>query len=476
MVASRFASINDQLDNQNTLSFSSNFIEPPKFNKRQLHHAIELLSKYHCKIQMELIKNIEKIIPRDKTLYFYDTNSFFNNFTNAEEDYGIKKSGEKILKYELGLDSNNIPIAYYLYNKAKSNNEEENSLGGMVYKIFDNAEIITISNLVNPYTSMITAKNIGSTEYVQPIPISQYNEDIQEWILDSNGWTDFNTGKNYDLNDIKAKINNIKKNPTKTNLLNFTRFYKTKNIIRTSKNAGEKAKYTIVVVYSEQVWQLHIERHKTQLDNIKKNIDAELQKHNKDIEYCIKFLEKYNNYININYPKSKKDDIDVFDLYDFDDKLLAKKTQFLGYYAFELNTNFQNISNIIKIQANKWVNDYAFSNVDSDFLLLPKYINYNDRIDGHFCLAFLGLLAWRVLLYKCKGKIQDAHLMKTLLNLNFISVPGQGWIPAYEPNEITNFLHKILGFNTSYEFIPYDIMNKWIKSTYKKESKDEKKN
>ena len=44
-------------------------------------------------------------------------------------------------------------------------------------------------------------------------------------------------------------------------------------------------------------------------------------------------------------------------------------------------------------------------------------------------------------------------ILDTLKSMNFASVQGQGFIPLYKRDKLTDKLHEICGFRTDYEFI-----------------------
>lgn len=45
------------------------------------------------------------------------------------------------------------------------------------------------------------------------------------------------------------------------------------------------------------------------------------------------------------------------------------------------------------------------------------------------------------------------NILTTLRNYKFADIQGQGFMPIYESNSITDALYKICGFETDYEFI-----------------------
>ena len=58
-------------------------------------------------------------------------------------------------------------------------------------------------------------------------------------------------------------------------------------------------------------------------------------------------------------------------------------------------------------------------------------------------------------------------ILDTLKGMNFASIQGQGFVPLYKRNELTDILHQTCGFNTDYEFITKQQMR-----TIQKKSKN----
>ena len=58
------------------------------------------------------------------------------------------------------------------------------------------------------------------------------------------------------------------------------------------------------------------------------------------------------------------------------------------------------------------------------------------------------------------------HRAAILFNMNFASIQGQGFVPLYKRDKLTDNLHEICNFRTDYEFITKHDMK-----TIQKESK-----
>ena len=81
----------------------------------------------------------------------------------------------------------------------------------------------------------------------------------------------------------------------------------------------------------------------------------------------------------------------------------------------------------------------------------PVYVRRDDRIKAHFLTCFLALL-----IYKCLEKkvnrggrhFTTEEIVGTLRSMDFVSIAGEGYVPAYTRTDLTNHLHGSAGFST----------------------------
>ncbi|SFD05001.1 hypothetical protein SAMN02910398_03902, partial [Butyrivibrio sp. YAB3001] len=64
------------------------------------------------------------------------------------------------------------------------------------------------------------------------------------------------------------------------------------------------------------------------------------------------------------------------------------------------------------------------------------------------------------------SKYTCEEILDKLKSINFADIKGQGYMPTYVRDELTDALHKICGFRTDYEFITKSDMR-----TIEKQSK-----
>ena len=89
----------------------------------------------------------------------------------------------------------------------------------------------------------------------------------------------------------------------------------------------------------------------------------------------------------------------------------------------------------------------------TDFAARSVFVQREDRIQAHFLVCFLALLIYRLLEKKLGKKYTCDEILSTLKEYEFADIQGQGFIPIYESIKLTDDLHKVVGFETDYEFI-----------------------
>ena len=57
--------------------------------------------------------------------------------------------------------------------------------------------------------------------------------------------------------------------------------------------------------------------------------------------------------------------------------------------------------------------------------------------------------------------------------MDFLSVPGEGYVPTYTRTDLTNNLHGSAGFRTDYQIVPKQKMRSIISLTKKREKDEE---
>ena len=103
----------------------------------------------------------------------------------------------------------------------------------------------------------------------------------------------------------------------------------------------------------------------------------------------------------------------------------------------------------------------------SEFKARPVYLQKDNRIKAHFLTCFLALMFIRIIESKTDNKISVETLIDILKDYNFQHFEGNGYVPTYTRNEMTDLLHESFDFRTDYQIVSEKNMKKIIKKTKK---------
>ena len=142
-----------------------------------------------------------------------------------------------------------------------------------------------------------------------------------------------------------------------------------------------------------------------------------------------------------------------------------------GFYAVITNLK-GDISEIIKINKQRWEIEENFRIMKTEFEARPVYVRREDRIKAHFMTCYISLLLYRLLEKKLGDIYTTDQILETLRSMQMTLLnTSSGYIPSYTRTELTDALHKIFDFRTDYEFITKAAMRTLIKDTKQIKSK-----
>ncbi|MDM8533773.1 transposase [Clostridiaceae bacterium HSG29] len=145
---------------------------------------------------------------------------------------------------------------------------------------------------------------------------------------------------------------------------------------------------------------------------------------------------------------------------------MAKDETFDGFYGICTNLESE-VSDIIKINKQRWQIEECFRIMKSEFKARPVYLSNDDRIEAHFITCFISLIIFRLLQKKLDNKYTCSEIINSLREMNFYEVYGEGYIPTYTRTDFTDDLHEIFNFRTDYQIITNKKMKKILKDTKK---------
>ena len=135
-----------------------------------------------------------------------------------------------------------------------------------------------------------------------------------------------------------------------------------------------------------------------------------------------------------------------------------------GFYAVCTNLN-EDATEIAKINRRRWEIEECFRILKSEFKARPVYLKRDDRITAHFTTCFIALIIYRILEKKLNEQFTCDTIIRSLRNMNFKEVKGEGYEPTYTRTDFTDALHEAFGFRTDYEIVTLKQMKKIFKAT-----------
>ena len=142
-----------------------------------------------------------------------------------------------------------------------------------------------------------------------------------------------------------------------------------------------------------------------------------------------------------------------------------EEARYDGFYAVATNLE-DDAESILRISGGRWQIEEAFRIMKSEFRARPVYLSREERITAHFTTCFLALTVYRYLEKRLGNSFSCEAVISQLRDIKFLSVKGEGYIPAYTRTPLTDKLHESFGFNTDCQIIPKTSMKKIINLTH----------
>lgn len=414
-----------------TNQLSEKFIEKPNFELQHIYRALEVISKESDFIQAKLYKNSLKVSKRNTGILYYDCTNFF--FEIEQEDgvkqYGISKEHRPnpIVQMGLFMDGNGIPLAF---NINKGNTNEQVTLTPLEKQIlsdFNLSKFVVCTDAGLASTANRKFNNKKDRAFITTQSVKKLKKHLKEWALNPDGWYLDTDIKTYDI----SKINEEK---YKDKI-----FYKERWI----KENGLEQK--IIVTYSIKYRNYQRKLRNNQIERAQKTIDSNPGKLKKSSQNDYKrFIQKTCC--------TSDGEIAKKEIYNINTELITVEEAFDGFYAVCTNLE-DDVHEIVKVNKRRWEIEECFRIMKSEFKARPVYLSRDDRIIAHFITCFIALIIYRILEKKLEEKYTCHEILKKLKEMDFYKIKGEGYVPTYIRDDLTDDLHKAFGFKTDYQIV-----------------------
>lgn len=447
---------------RSSLEDARKFLEQPECALEQVYRALSLLAGEFNEIQAGVYKRSLKLGKRNTRVVYYDlTNYFFE----CEEESGLRQYGHSkenrplpIVQMGLFMDCDGFPLAMCV---EPGNTAETTTLKPMEQILRDK---FGLSRLVvctdGGLSSYENRKNdsVGDRSFITVQSLKKLKKHLQEWALDSKGWRIAGSqGKEeYDISILDAKE------------YHETLFFK-ERWDPTLMSTGETLEQRVIVTFSfkyqeylRHVRERQIARAKALLA---KGWGATSKK--KSPGDAKRFIKAEH--------VTADGELAQIENFSLNQDMIDQEARFDGFYA--LCTDLEDPAPaIIELNGGRWIIENGFRIMKTDFDARPVYVRRDDRIKAHFLTCFLALLVYKYLEKKVNrgGKhFTTDEIVDTLRGMDFLGIPGEGYIPTYTRTDLTNHLHGSAGFRTDTQIVTKQKMRSIIAQTRKREKDEE---
>ena len=148
-----------------------------------------------------------------------------------------------------------------------------------------------------------------------------------------------------------------------------------------------------------------------------------------------------------------------------DESKVAEEARYDGFSCIATSLE-DDPADIIAVNKRRWQIEECFRIMKTEFRARPVYLSRSDRIRGHFLTCFVALLVYRLMDERLGHAFTCEELLKTLRGMDMLELSGEGWMPAYTRDDVTDALHDAFGFRTDYEIVTNRQMGKVLTAAH----------
>ena len=439
-----------------SLEDSRKFFEQPGEDIHHVYRALSLLATEFNDVQAEVYRRSLRLGKRDTGVVYYDLTNYF--FEWEEEggivQYGHSKEGRPLPIVQMGLfvDREGFPLAMCVEPGNTAETLTLKPMEEMLQEKFGLSKMIVCTDA--GLSSYENRKNdaVSNRSFITVQSVRKMNRKLQEWSLGASGWYVQDSEEVFDLTEVDAEK------------YYDTLFYK-ERWDQVKMQTGEILEMRYIVTFSfkyrdylSHVRNRQIDRALVLLESGRANTERKKSPNDAKrfirTEYC-----------------TEDGELAQVKNFSLNQEMIDQEARFDGFYC--ICTDLEGpAEEIIRLNSGRWVVENDFRITKTDFEARPVYLKRDDRIKAHFLTCFLALLIYKYLEKKVnRGGMHftTREILGTLRDMNFLSVDGEGYIPAYERTDLTNRLHGSAGFRTDTQIVTKKKMRSIIASTKKHE-------
>ena len=450
----------DPKSKRSSLEAAKKFIEQPECKLEQVYRALSLLAGEFNSIQADVYKRSLKLGRRNTSVVYYDLTNYF--FEREEEgglvQYGHCKEGRPLPIVQMGLftDHDGFPLAMCIEPGNTAESTTLKPMETLLKEKFGLSKLVVCTD--GGLSTYENRKNdsVGDRSFITVQSLKKMKGYLREWALDSKGWHIAGSDEEFDISTLDGRE------------YHDTLFYK-ERWDPTSMSTGEILEQRIIVTFSFKYQEYLAYVRERQVARAQALLDK-----GRGATAKRKSPNDAKRYIKTEHC-TQEGELAQYENYSLNQEMIDQESSFDGFYA--ICTDLEDPAPaIIKLNGGRWIIENEFRIMKTDFETRPVYVRRDDRIKAHFLTCFLALLIYKYLEKKVNrgGKhFTTREIVDTLRSMDFLSVPGEGYVPTYTRTDLTNNLHGSAGFRTDYQIVPKQKMRSIISLTKKREKDEE---
>ncbi len=430
-----------------TFKWCQKLVEPPTFAEHQVYRALSVLAEHSDAIQAALYKSSSKLARRRTGVLYYDCTNYFFEIEEADQDgdrrYGISKEHRPspIVQMGLFMDADGIPLAFRITPGNTSEQTTLKPLERTIMEEFGESRFVvcTDAGLSSKDNRLFNAR--GGRAFVTVQSIKKMKADMRTWALDHTGWMLPGSEALYDLRKVSEAEN-------------WERvFYKEKWV---KDDDGFEQRYIATFSFKYMEYQASIRERQAERAAVRAARGARAaERHNPNDPARLLSVKHVT-------AEGELADRAVVSL---DESKISEEARYDGFSCIATSLE-DDPADIIAVNCRRWQIEECFRIMKTEFKARPVYLSRADRIRGHFLTCFIALLVYRLMDERLGHKFTCEELLSTLRGMDMLELAGEGWVPAYTRDDVTDALHNAFGFRTDYEIVTNRQMGKILTAAH----------
>lgn len=419
---------------KSTFEWCQGLVEPPSFSAHQVYRALSALARDSDAIQSALYQASGRLHRRRTGVLYYDCTNYFFEVEGADEDgdrqYGVSKEHRPspIVQMGLFMDADGIPLAFRITPGNQSEQTTMKPLERTIVEEFGESRFVVCTDAGLSSKENREFNTEGGRAFVTVQSIKKMKADLREWALERTGWL---LSGSQDLHDLR-EVDEV---------ANWERvFFKERWVVD---DDGFEQRYVATFSFKYREYQASIREQQAARAAAKVSKGA-------------RAVERRNpndpaRFVSVEHVTADGE-LASRAVASLDESRIADEARYDGFSCIATSLE-DDPSDIVAINGRRWQIEECFRIMKTEFRARPVYLSRQDRIQGHFLTCFIALLAYRLMDERLDHGFTCERLLSTMRGMDMLELAGEGWIPAYTRDDVTDALHDAFGFRTDYEIV-----------------------